>query len=449
MNAQVAAVDNAALQGFLLRRIPPTSEWKLRAGAPGELHSKREEPFFMKNKKTTSLVCLILVLFACSGCATLRHPVPPDLIADVRIANMDDVRVMTGETHTRLQENLLVSLKQESPEDFPARADGVKVYPLLALSGGGANGAYGAGLLKGWSKEGSRPVFKVVTGVSTGAIIAPFAFLGKDYDDELERCYTTMSTKDVMAPKLPLMSLFGDSLASNAPLARTITKMVDEDLLEKIAAQHKRGRRLLVGTANLDTQRFVIWDMGAIAMRRDAKLFREVIIASAAIPMIFPPSVFHVEAGGKTYDELHADGGTLTQVFVTYKLLEGMDKAAEKLGIDPSKVEGKLYIIRNGYMSPVYKKVKDDLASLAARSFDMITDSQGVGDAYRLYIFSKESGNDFNLAFIPSDFKQNPEEMFDPIEMKRLFDRGYEDAIGGYKWHKSPPGVEGPLAKLE
>jgi hypothetical protein len=185
--------------------------------------------------------------------------------------------------------------------------------------------------------------------------------------------------------------------------------------------------------------------MGAIACRGDAALFRKVILASAAIPMIFPPSVFHVEVDGRSYDELHADGGTLTQVFSTYKLLEGMAGAAKSLGIDPSKIKGKLYIIRNGYMSPTYKKVKDNLSSLAQRSFDMIIDAQGLGDAYRIYVFTKERGNDYNLAFIPHDFKQNSSEMFDPKDMKRLFDRGYEDAVHGYNWRKVPPGVGGLL----
>jgi predicted acylesterase/phospholipase RssA len=372
----------------------------------------------------------------------MRHPVPPDLIDKARIGNMDEVRIVLGEHNTRMQESLLVSAKQESAEDFPQGPDGVRVYPVLAISGGGANGAYGAGLLKGWSKEGSRPVFKIVTGVSTGAISAPFAFLGKEYDDELEKCYTTMSTKDVMANKLPFMILFGDSFASNAPLIRTISRIVTPDLLAKIAAEHRSGRRLLVGTANLDAQRFVIWDMGAIACRGDVELFRKVIVASAAIPMIFPPTIFHVEADGKMYDELHVDGGTLTQVFTTYKLLDGMGEAAKSLNIDPSKVKSKLYIIRNGYMSPVYKKVKDNLTSLSERSFDTIIDAQGVGDTYRIYTFMKTRGNDYNLAFIPPDFKQDCKEMFDPKDMKRLFDRGYEDAVGGYKWHKAPPGLD-------
>lgn len=383
--------------------------------------------------------CFIISL---SGCGTVRHAVPQDLTMKAKVGNMDEIRITVGESHTVLQENMLVSLKQESAEDFPTGPDGIKVYPVLAISGGGANGAYGAGLMKGWSKEGSRPLFKVVTGVSTGAIMAPLVFLGKEYDAKLETLYTTMSTKEVMASKGPLSALTGDSLASNRPLAKMIASEITPDILAEIAAEHKSGRRLFVGTVNLDAQRFVIWDMGAIACRSDIKLFREVIVASAAIPVTFPPSFIHVEADGKSYEEMHVDGGTLTQVFTTYGLLHGMQQAAKDMGVDPSKLKSKLYIIRNGYMTPNYIKVKDDLASIATRAFDTIIDAQGIGDAYRIYVFMKERGNDYNLAFIPPDFKQDNKEMFDPVQMRRLFDRGYMDAAGGYKWHKVPPGME-------
>jgi hypothetical protein len=390
-------------------------------------------------------ICIPLILcfaVSLSGCATMRHPVPKDLVTKAQIGDMDEVRAIIGEVGTPMQENLLESLKQESAEDFPAGPDGIRVYPVLAISGGGANGAYGAGLLKGWSKEGSRPLFKIITGVSTGAISAPYVFLGKEYDEKLEKIYTDLSTKDIMRSKGPLGALFGDSLASNKPLAKTLACMEGAELLEKIAVEHRRGRRLFVGTANLDAQKLVVWDMGAIACRGDVELFHKVILASAAIPVMFPPSTFQVQADGKSYDELHADGGTLTQVFTTYKLLQGMQGAAKKMGIDPTKLKAKLYIIRNGYMSSRYKATKDDLASLAARCFDTIIDTQGIGDTYRIYTFMKQRGNDYNLAYIPPDFVDESKEMFDPIAMKKLFDRGYQDAINGYKWHKAPPGIE-------
>ncbi|MDO8536548.1 MAG: patatin-like phospholipase family protein [Candidatus Omnitrophota bacterium] len=403
----------------------------------------------MSNKNTIFLQIVVFVSLLCSGCATMRHPVPLDLVDSAQIGDMPEIRVMMGEHNTALQKNLMLSSKQEDPKDFPVGPDGVKAYPIFAISGGSANGAYCAGLLKGWSEEGSRPVFKVTTGVSIGAIIAPFAFLGKEYDGVLEKGYTTISTKDIMANKLPILAIFGNSLASNAPLAKTITGLIDKDVLEKIAAQHKKGRRLFIGTSNLDAERFVVWDMGAIACRGDLKFFRKVLLASVAMPTVFPPSLFHVVAGGKEYDELHADGATLTQVFTTYELIVGMQEVAKRVGVDSSKIKGKLYIVRNGYMTPTYKKIKNNLSSLAQRAFEMVTDSEGVGDAYRIYVFAGRTNSDYNLAYIPPDFTQDNKEMFDPKDMRRLFDRGYQDAIGGYKWHKAPPGVEGSLTQPE
>ena len=313
---------------------------------------------------------------------------------------------------------------------------------MLCISGGSANGAYGAGLLKGWSEEGSRPKFKIVTGVSTGAITSPMAFLGNDYDAMAEQLYTTMSTKDVMTIKGPIRALLGDSLGSNKPLARQLEKYITPDILVKIAEEHKRGRRLYVGTAYLDAQRFVIWDMGAIATRGDIKLFRKVILASAAIPMIFPPVIIHVEGNGGAYDEMHVDGGTVTQVFTLYNILQGQQETARAMGIDPTKIKGKVYIIRNGYVEPGYKVVKDDLASIAGQMFDTMINSQGVGDTYRIYAESLKRGNDYNLAFIPGDFRPEKKQEFDPVQMRKLFDRGYQDAVKGYRWHKAPPGLQ-------
>jgi len=381
-------------------------------------------------------------LFLSSGCATVRHPVPKDLVDKVRVNDMGDIRVVAGAVDSELQRNIVASVKEEAPGDYPAAANGEKIYPVLAISGGAANGAYGAGLLKGWSEEGSRPKFKIVTGVSTGAIIAPFVFLGKEYDDEMEKLYTTMSTKDVMSFKGPIRVLMGDSMASNKPLEKQIQKMINDNFLARIAAEHKKGRRLLVGTTDLDAQRFVIWDMGAIAARGDKKLFSKVILASAAIPVIFPPVYMHVEYNGQKYDEMHVDGGAITQVFGIYQIMEPMMKSLKESGVKVQNVKAKYYIIRNGYVTGIYKEVKDDLVDVANRAFDTIINSQGVGDTYRIYAYMKQVGNDYNLAFIPADCTPPAKEMFDPKQMKVLFDRGYQDAVKGYKWHKVPPGME-------
>jgi len=189
--------------------------------------------------------------------------------------------------------------------------------------------------------------------------------------------------------------------------------------------------------------------MGAIAVSNNRELFRDVILASASIPMIFPPVYIHVEADGKVYDEMHVDGGTITQVFTVYKILENAEENMKslgldpkKLGVNPKKIKGKYYIIRNGYFDPGYSVVKDNLSSIAGHTFDTMINYQGIGDAYRIYAFMQNRGNDYNLASIPGDFRPASKEDFDPNAMKALFDRGYQDAVKGYNWQKTPPGFE-------
>jgi predicted acylesterase/phospholipase RssA len=395
--------------------------------------------------KRHSLVVLGLVIFTFSGCATVpRNAVPMTLIGKAVVDDMADIRMMDGIPNPAFQKDILDAIKSEDEALFPVGADGIKEYPVLVVSGGGANGAYGAGLLKGWSKSGTRPVFKAVTGVSTGALIAPFAFLGSDYDETLEDYYTTTSTKDVMYGKGPLDALNGDSLSGTQPLADQIARIVTPELLKKIAAEHRRGRRLFVGTVNLDAQRFVVWNMGAIALRGDVELFRKVELASAAIPIVFPPVHLSVKANGGTYDEMHVDGGTMTQMFSLYKVMESMEDAIKAAGLDLAKLRAKYYFIRNGYVTGTYKKVENKLSSIADRAFETVINSQGVGDTYRIYEFMQKRGNDYNLAFIPGDFRPETKEMFDPAAMRQLFDRGYQDAANGYSWHKVPPGLNEP-----
>lgn len=388
-----------------------------------------------------SILLAAFIALGLSGCATLRHPVPMDMVGKTHIDNMTEIRFMPGGENSELQRNLIRSVLEEDKADYPVDSEGRIVYPMLCISGGAANGAYGAGLLKGWSEEGSRPKFKVVTGVSTGAISSPMAFLGKEYDDMAGELYTSMSTKDVMSVKGSVRALLGDSLASSKPLERQLKKYITPDILLKIAAEHKKGRRLYVGTAYLDAQRFVIWDMGAIASRGDVELFRKVILASASIPMMFPPVILNVKGGDERYDEMHVDGGTITQVFTLYKVLEGQDGVAKEMGVDSHRIKGAVYIIRNGYVDPGYKPVKDNITSIAGQMFDTMINSQGVGDTYRIYAFMQKRGGDYNLAYIPGDFRPEKKQEFDPRQMKELFDRGYRDALKGYKWHKAPPGL--------
>ncbi len=312
------------------------------------------------------------------------------------------------------------------------------VVNFLALSGGGSDGAFGAGVLGGWTASGKRPEFDVVTGVSTGALTAPFAFLGPKYDAALKEVFTQSNTKDIAIAEPVRGLLGGDSLASNAPLAKVVAHYVNDEFLKEVAAEHMKGRRLLIGTTNLDAERPVVWDMGAIATsaRPEAlELFRIVLLSSAAIPAVFPPGFIKVAADGALYDEMHVDGGATREVFLVPTQFMA-NKVDVRLGISPVR---RAYIIRNGHVAPEYKPVKARTLSIAGRAVSSLIKSQGVGDLYELYLFSKRNNMDYNLAYIPADFIDTSTQAFDPVYMGKLYDLGFRMAQGGYPWQKTPP----------
>ncbi len=389
------------------------------------------------------LLIIITFLLASSGCAHVRNAVPENLVGKAVVVGMPDMRYYTDKPASLfMRQSLEDSFKDEAKSDYIV--DGIKTYPVLIIGGGVSNSAYGIGLLKGWSKEGSRPVFKIVTGYSSGSIIAIAAFSGKDYEDRLADLFTSISTNDVVRRKSIFGILFGDSLYSSALFAKKIDYIVDEDLMAKIAQEHRKGRRLYVGTSDLDAQGFVIWDMGALASKGDPdslKLFRKIILASCSFSAMLPPVYFRVEAGGRRYDEMHADGGVIGGIFYIYELLEGDRSAEQSSEINHRGFRTRLYILNCCYMSPHSKQVEANLVAITSRLIETNGASKMVGDTYRIYAFAKEKGWDYNLAYIPEDFKPNQKEMFDRQEMQRLFKRGYDDAAIGYKWHKAPPGL--------
>ena len=250
----------------------------------------------------------------------VRHPLPEGLLDQVQVTDLPGIRAWGDASNESLQQSALESLKQE------IAANHGKLDPevnFLALSGGGGDGAFGAGLLCGWTTAGTRPPFKLVTGISTGALIAPFAFLGPEYDARLKEAFTTISDKNIYTKPswVKLVFTLGrtDGAASSKPLAELLERLIDENLLQAVAAEHNKGRRLLVGTTQLDAERQVIWNMGAIAAsgHPDAlKLFRQVLRASASIPVAFKPVYIRVQAAGQEYDEMHVDGGVRAEVML-------------------------------------------------------------------------------------------------------------------------------------
>jgi predicted patatin/cPLA2 family phospholipase len=388
------------------------------------------------HKPSAFLVAVILIFTGCSGLT--RNPVPVERIPEAVVVGMPNVRSWGGRFNPHFQADIIQSVRDEPEGEFPRAADGSISYSALALSGGGANGAFGAGFLYGWTKTGNRPKFKLVTGISTGALIAPLAFLGSDYDDTLREMYTTMST-----PNIFRIQLGSEAIADTSPLIEQIEKYINESVLADVADAHSRGHRLYIGTTHLDADRIVVWNMGAIAASRhpDAPgLFRKVMLASASIPGAFPPVLIEVRVDGDQYDEMHVDGGLKAQVFLHGAVLNIKDAANEILGDKSDNRVGRIYVIRNGQVAPKPEAVPRKLSAIIGRSLSLMTKQAALNDLYRIFTFAQRDGLSFNYTDIPDDFEMENDEPFDREEMKRLFDIGYEMSLSDDAWRKKPPG---------
>ncbi len=312
---------------------------------------------------------------------------------------------------------------------------------FLAVSGGGDDGAFGAGLICGWSDSGKMPTSKLVTGVSTGSMIAPFAFLGGAYIGRLRTLYTTIKPEDISEDAGLFGALFGEALADTEPLARLISRYVDQQMLADIAREYAKGRLLLIGTTSLDEQRPVIWNLGAIAGSGHPgalELTRKVLLASAAIPGAFPPVMIEVDAAGRRYQEMNVDGGAVVQTFL-YPPDTG-------LRVDLRSAEHArqrhAYIVRNGRLDPDWAKVDRRFLKIVGRAISTMIHYSGYNDIIRIYATTKRDGVDYNLAYIEPDFPDMKHEEFDPAYLRALFDYGYAKGRQGSAWHKAPPLLE-------
>jgi hypothetical protein len=383
----------------------------------------------------------VLLLLA-QGCAgpVREAAVPPTMTAQATIPGLEEVRYRIGIDNEAIERESIASLRRELAYLAASGHRGpLPPAAFLAISGGGDNGAFGTGLLNGWTAAGDRPEFKLVTGVSTGALIAPFAFLGPAYDDQLKRLYTNISPADIVTRRPLLAALTNDALADNAPLWRLIEMEVDQALLDAIAREYEKGRLLVVGTVDLDARQAVLWNMTRIAASRDPKalpLFRSIMIASAAIPGAFPPVLIDVEVQGQPYQEMHVDGGTMSQVFV-YPPKLNLKELGRQQGINR---ERRVYVIRNARLDPEWAQVERRTMSIAGRAISSLIHTQGIGDLYRIYLTTQRDGVDFNLAYVPASFNAPHPEDFDPDFMRALYQTGYEMAVKGFPWKKQPPG---------
>jgi hypothetical protein len=380
---------------------------------------------------------LVLSLAACSS-PKRENPLPEKLHDRAEIPGVPDARIWGDEVPDRYEQWF-----ERTDREIRAENSGIygREHHYLAISGGGADGAFGAGLLCGWTEAGTRPEFTMVAGISTGALIAPLAFLGPDYDDELREIYTTYSTEDLVLRKSMLKIVTSDAAGDTTPMREKIEKYYDLEMLDRIAAESRRGRALLIGTTNLDARRPVIWDIGRIAESsapNRVRLFQDVIMASAAIPGAFPPIYFEVEVDGVRYDEMHVDGGATSQVFL-YPI--GIDWTVIT---DALKVPGtpQLYTIRNAKLAPEYEVIDPNVLPIAATTIGSLMRTGGYGDMYRIYLAAVRDGLAYHLASIPDDFPIKPTEPFDGEYMNLLFAEAFRMSRDGYPWEETPPGFD-------
>jgi hypothetical protein len=305
---------------------------------------------------------------------------------------------------------------------------------FLAISGGGDDGAFGSGLLVGWTEAGDRPQFDIVTGVSTGSLIAPFAFLGPAYDPQLREVYTTISPSDVYVSRGILGGIFSDALSDTTPLSNTISRFFDPAMMAAIAREYEKGRLLLIGTTNLDAEQPVIWNIGAIAASGhpdSLELIRKILRASSAVPGFFQPVMIDVTLNGQPYQELHVDGGAIAQIF-----LYPSNVALGRFGTRGREA----FLIRNAREGSDWANVRRRTLSVGGRAISVMLRSSGANDLTRIYFVTQRDGVDYNLALIDTDFTvPHPTANFDQAYMNALFDYGYQKARGGYPWQKTPP----------
>ena len=312
--------------------------------------------------------------------------------------------------------------------------EGVPVGPdgrldFIALSGGGSNGAFTAGLMKGWSETGERPDFEVVTGVSTGALAAPFVFLGPDYDDELAEAYTGGAAAGLLQSR-GLGALIGSGIYKSAPLRSLVERFVTEDVLRAVAAEYAKGRVLLVATTDLDSQRGVSWDLGAIATQgtpQALELFRSVLVASASIPGAFPPVLIQSDNAGLRFEEMHVDGGVAAPFLAVPETLWSFEEPSDTLR------GARFYVVVNGRTNPSFGITKDTPQGVLGRSIDILLRASLVTTLAGNHAFADRNDLFFRYAALPDDSEASALD-FSLESMNAVYEIGRQGAISGAAW---------------
>jgi len=394
-------------------------------------------------RQAPRLSALLLLMALLAGCTPLlRQPAPTDRQPPV-FAGFQQIRYYPLEPDMPLPASVRDAYIIEPPSAYEQKPDGSFVYNYLAISGGGSDGAFGAGLLEGWSERGDRPTFKMVTGVSTGSLIAPFAFLGPAYDAVLRKAYTTVDASRIFSRHSLISLLWRESATDNAPFRALLAEFITAPLVDAIAVEHRKGRRLYVLTTDLDREQPVIWDMGAIANSpspRRVDLFRKILLASTSIPAIFPPVMLQVPVDGVMKDEMHVDGGVFAQSFFVGNLVDLKQVVHDAHPERKTPSIHRLYVIRNGRLDPEPRVVNRTLGSISRNAINTMLKVSGLNDLYRLYVGDIGGELELHYIAIPRDYKHTTTEEFNQQEMIREYDLGRKLGKDGIPWQRLPPG---------
>lgn len=398
------------------RAICPRPRLRPRAAANSRCQGWRDS--LRPSRILHAFLCFIFASLI-GGCATTRATLTAEQEGHATVPNIANARVWADDGGALF--NAAAFRPSASPDGH---------LRILALSGGGAEGAFGAGVLVGWTQSGLRPQFAVVTGSSIGGLIAPYAFLGPSYDGALERLFTDGGLENLLKVD-GINMIFGSAVFKTAPLRELVMRNVDESLLAAIAAEHRHGRRLYVVTTNIDAQRAVIWNMGAIAASAEPgrlDLFRNILMATAAVPGMFSPGFIEVETEGRRFKEMHVDGGVTSNVLAV----------PEALLTNPAPVAGppsQLFVIVNGKVAPDFAIIEDSMLPIVARSFYTTVKANMRNTLIATYAFTRRNGWGFNMTAIPQSEEISTTAIdFNTDYMRRLFSLGRQQTMGRRAW---------------
>ena len=386
-------------------------------------------------------VIALLLVFVLPACTVTHRPTPPPVDEPVK-APWGSVSILSAGAvaDESLSDSLINSMRTKFENAQAANATSKIPYRALALSGGGSRGAYGAGVMSGWTVRGDRPQFDVVTGISTGALMATHVFLGPDFDENLE-IFMRLTNDDVYR-KRGIFDIFRSGAAfDTAPLRETLSSIITEEILDQVAAEHRAGRRLFIGSTNLDANLFTIWDLGTIAgSDRPDRLQRyiDAVMASAAFPIAFQPVYIEVEGVDGPYTQMHADGGVRETAFY-FDFAEELYTAMNAADLEAEDFKQDFYLLINGAVahtrSVAYDPVSGKLKDIVTATVESLMTKVTRGSVFRLWVLAMAGGSDFHLSFIPEDFKFETHTLqFEPEEEAALFELGYRQSVEGTAW---------------